>query len=330
LGTILLLPPHHRALLKGVIINKFRGDVTLLDSGIRDITAMTGVPVLGVLPYLRDLRIEAEDSLCLEAPVPEQADAVVLLRIVVIRLPHISNFTDYAVLERTLGVRVTYLTKPAELREVDLVIIPGSKNTCADLRFLRESGWAQTLQEARQRGLPLIGICGGYQMLGRTVRDPHGVEGTPGEERGLGLLAVETTLAREKELAQVAGVVAQALPFAAAGTICEGYEIHAGCTVAAEATAPLRITRRRGTAVDEAAGAISDDGLVFGCYLHGFFDRIELRTQLLSWLCQRKGVPQPAHAFALGGALDDFERVADMLENYLDLQPLGVPEKGGR
>jgi adenosylcobyric acid synthase len=321
LGTVHLLPPQHRRLLKGIIINKFRGDESLLASGIRDIETMTGVPVLGVLPYLRDLRIEAEDSLHLEGHA-EMQDAPATLHVAVARLPRISNFTDFLALERTRGVRVTYPSKPGDMESADLIIIPGTKNTLADMRYLRESGWDLALGEARRAGVPLIGICGGYQMLGTAISDPHGVEGAAGEERGLGLLPVETTLAAEKELAQVAGITAACAPFVLPGTPFEGYEIHAGRTSAGETGLPLEITRRRGAAVSELAGAISADGLVFGCYIHGFFDSGGIRTQMLEWLCRRKGVEMPAGGFELTGSSDEFGRVADAIEKHVDLRPL--------
>ena len=322
LGTVHLLLPAHRPLLKGIVINKFRGDVTLLESGIRDIEAMTGVPVLGVLPYLRDLRIEAEDSLYLDSRPAEADGPAATLHVAVIRLPRISNFTDFLALERTPGVRITYPVKPEDLGPADLIVIPGSKNTRADLRHLRDSGWETALADARRKGVPLFGICGGYQMLGRTVADPHGAEGTPGEERGLGFLAVTTTLESEKELAQVAGVTRASLPFASPGTGFEGYEIHAGHTRSEEAETPLDIVRRRGAAVVEQAGAVSRDGLVFGCYVHGFLDAAAIRTQLLEWLCRRKGIPVPAGAFAPTGPADEFDRLADTIEEHIDLTPL--------
>ena len=322
LGTVHLLQPQHRPLLKGIIINKFRGDVTLLESGIRDIEAMTGVPVLGVLPYLRDLRIEAEDSLYLDSRPVERERPAAVLHVAVIRLPCISNFTDFLALERTRGVRVTYPVKPDEMGPADLIVIPGSKNTRADLRYLRESGWERALRDARQERVPLFGICGGYQMLGRTVADPHGVEGTPGEECGLGFLSIATTLEPEKELAQVAGTTRPSLPFASPGTRFEGYEIHAGRTQSEEADAPLEIVRRRGGAVVELVGAVSPDGLVFGCYVHGLLDSAEVRTQLLEWLCRRKGVATAAGAFELTGPADEFDRLADSIESHVNLAPL--------
>lgn len=226
-GTLTLLPASQRRTICGVIINKFRGDPTLLTSGIRDIEELTGVPVLGVLPYLTDLQIEEEDSLGIEG---RGGCAATALDIAVVRLPRISNYTDFLALERRAGVQVRYVTDPRQLRGADAIILPGSKNTRDDLSFLHTRGFSARIQRLHAQGVPVLGICGGYQMLGREVLDPDGVEGEPGRTEGLGLLPVTTTLAKEKELAQVSGTTTATCGFAEAGTVFRGYEIHAGQT----------------------------------------------------------------------------------------------------
>ncbi|NQT94727.1 MAG: cobyric acid synthase [Lentisphaerae bacterium] len=319
-GTIALVPPRHRHLIKGVIINKFRGDVSLLDSGIRDIEAMTGVPVLGVLPYLKDLALEDEDSLGLENR-PGQGEA--LIDIVVVRLPRISNFTDFLPLEQMPGVGVRYLTHPGQLGQPDLIIIPGTKNTRGDLKYLKEQNWFEPLRTAPARGIPIIGICGGYQMLGETVEDPDGVEGQPGTESGLGLLPVTTVLKADKELAQVAGRTTECMPFCPANTPFSGYEIHAGDTTSSKpGPSPLVIESRRTENVCEVSGAVSGDQQVLGCYIHGLFDAPGLRNALIAHLCERKGVTLSTDQHEAPADTNPFDRLADALEHHLELGPL--------
>jgi cobyric acid synthase CobQ len=320
LGTIQLVPQKYRHLIAGVIINKFRGDASLLDSGLRDIEAMTGVPVLGVLNYLKDLRIEEEDSLGLERSAL-RGNAV--LNVVVIRLPHISNFTDFMAMEGDGGVSVRYVRDAVDVGDADLVIIPGSKSTRSDLQWLHESGFGDVLRELRGRGVPLIGICGGYQMLGMVVVDSAGTEGAAGSTEGLGFLPVETELCDGKELAQVEGVTAGEFPFGGGGLRFRGYEIHAGRSLVGEGCGvPLEVVRRGGKVVSEPSGAVAD--LVFGCYVHGFFDSEDVRRELWRWLCLRKGVAADCVAVAERASEREFDRLADHLEHRLDLGVLGL------
>jgi len=282
LGTLELMPAQYRGLVKGVIINKFRGDVSLLKSGIDAIEDMTGVPVLGVLPYLRDLRMEDEDSLSIDDR-SESGEARIVIDVV--RLPHISNYTDFLWFERTSGVQVRYVSSPSDIDDArdglvgspdaagpdgragspgrprkdccDLLILPGSKNTRGDLQFLHESGWSDRIRQLVEGGTPVFGICGGYQMLGQDVLDNAGIEGTAGSDRGLGLLPIRTELLPEKELAQVRGATGAALPFAEEGTPFAGYEIHAGRSdIVSKVEPAIVVEERRGAACSEAAGAV--------------------------------------------------------------------------
>ncbi len=312
-GTLALLPPRFRKLVSGVVINKFRGDPSLLEPGIREIQVRTGVPVLGVLPFDETLRLDEEDSVGLEGR-PSRAAA--LLDIAVIRLEHISNYTDFLPLEQEPAVSVRYPQGPGELGNPDLIVLPGTKNTRGDLLHLRESGLAAALLAAAGRRIPILGICGGYQMLGKTIADPDGVEGPPGESEGLGLLDIATTLESAKELAQVTGSTLHPLPFARPGTRLCGYEIHAGRTSPA-ATPAIAITFRRGTPVLETDGAVSPDGRVCGCYMHGLFDEPEFRAQFVRWLLNRKGLP--------GGSApcqeppDPYDALADLVDRHMDM-----------
>ncbi|MFC1499280.1 cobyric acid synthase, partial [Verrucomicrobiota bacterium] len=314
-GTVSLLPEKYRKLIKGIIINKFRGDQDLLESGIKQIERLTGIPVLGVLPFIRNLRIEEEDSLGLDGRSEEQ-DAI--LDIAVIRLPHISNYTDFMVFENTNGVSLRYIAEADEAGSPDMFIIPGTKNTRADLQFLHESGWSDRLTEAVSRKIPVIGICGGYQMLGSRVVDPSGVEGEKGCDIGLNLLPVTTVLEPRKELAQVEGLTTKEFIFAKPGTSFKGYEIHAGRTTATISDDHFLIVKQRlGEKVEGKAGSISENGLVFGCYIHGFFDAQSLRCQLLDWLCKRKDI-KPLN-WDLEDSEAEFDRLADIMEEKLEL-----------
>lgn len=316
-GTIKLIPEKQRKLIKGIIINKFRGDKSLLEPGLRQIAELTEVPVLGVLPFIQDLRIDDEDSVALDNR-PVREDAV--LDIAVIRLPMISNYTDFFPLENTPGVRLRYVEDTYALGDPDLIIIPGSKNTMSDLRHIMKTGWAEALSAAEAKEIPLMGICGGFQMLGVRVFDPTGVEGMPGEETGLNLLPVTTVLEKKKELAQVEGVTTGECPFAKAGTKFKGYEIHSGRTTTNIPVAfPLSIRKRLSKDVKEKAGAISENGLVFGCYIHGIFDEREFTQNLLDWLCERKNIGQIQAGPASASLPEDFDHIADVLENNIDM-----------
>lgn len=317
LGTVQLLPERHRKLLAGIVINKFRGDASLLDPGIEEIERLTGIPILGVLPYLEDLQWEEEDSLGLEG---RGRGHPAMLDIAVIRLPYLSNYTDFHPLENLPGLSLRYVSKAGQLGNPDLILIPGTKNVRHDLDFLRRSGLEKTLVAATDRHIPLFGICGGYQMLGRNVKDPLGLEGEPGETPGLSLLPVETVLEREKELCRVeAGNLS--LPFLPEGSACEGYEIHMGRTsIMGAAPALLQTLRKNNADCAEATGCVSPNGLVFGCYLHGIFDKQEVRRELLQWLARRKGLEWAGvETDNDRGNRAAFDRLADALESHVDL-----------
>ncbi len=212
-GTLELLSAEERQMVAGVVINKFRGDPSLLDSGIAAVAARTGVPVLGVVPWL-ELQLPEEDSLALARKTKKGGGGV---RIGVVRLPHLSNYTDFDPLEATAGVDLVYLDRPQEIAGLDLLILPGSKSTLADLEHLRARGWVAAIRDFHRAGGRVVGICGGYQMLGRRLRDPQGIESEIQEAEGFGLLDVETVLLADKQTHQAAGTF---LPAAADGRLC--------------------------------------------------------------------------------------------------------------
>lgn len=266
-GTLDLLAPSERARVIGVVINRFRGDPTLLTAGLDWFVERTGVPVLGVVPWIEGLYLEAEDALTSR---PDGA-ARASLNVVVPALPRISNHTDLDALALQPEVCLRFIGPGRTPPAADLVVLPGSKSVRADLEWLREQGWGSYLERHLRYGGRLIGICGGYQMLGRYIDDPDGVEGAPGGSKGFGWLDVTTTLRAEKRLARVRG---ELLPERVALT---GYEIHMGETSGPDTGRPLVMFATRGD------GARSADERIVGGYVHGLFDEWGARRALLRW-----------------------------------------------
>jgi adenosylcobyric acid synthase len=305
IGTLQLLSASERARVAGFVINRFRGDPALLEPGLRWLEAETGKPVFGVLPYLQALHLEAEDSLARPAAVAAAADA---LRVAVPALPRLSNHTDLDPLRLHPRVRLEWVGPGQAPPPADLVILPGSKSVPADLRWLRQQGWESALQRHLRYGGRLIGICGGFQMLGTALHDPRGLEGAPGSQPGLGLLALQTTLAGEKRLARVSGRLA--LPGAPP---VGGYEIHQGVTRGAALAHPAVHLDAGGT-----DGACSPDGQIFGTYLHGLFEEPGARAALLRW-AGLEAAEAPDYRALREAAI---ERLADAAEAHLDLDHL--------
>lgn len=310
-GTLELLSPSEQARVTGFVINRFRGDLALLESGLRWLEQRTGKPVFGVLPYLQDLHLDAEDAIARDAP--RQAQAT--LRIVVPVLPRISNHTDFDPLRVLPQVALTFVGPGDVPPPADLVILPGSKSVRADLAHLRAQGWEAYLQKHLRYGGKLIGICGGFQMLGTSIADPLGLEGPPGESAGLGWLDFGTTLAAEKQLRNVAGTL-----LLEGGVPVSGYEIHAGVSAGAALAHPS--TQLAGG----PDGALSADGQMLGSYVHGLFDNGEACAAVLRWA--GLAAPQVSdHAARREAALD---RLADTLEQHLDLDRLFAPLAAAR
>lgn len=319
-GTLALLHDHERARVKGVIINKFRGDAALLYSGIEQIERLTHVPVLGVMPWL-DVDLEDEDGVALQKGKylrSEKRD----INIAVIQLPHIANFTDFNALAAQPDVRIRYVRQPEALTDADLLILPGSKNTLGDLRWLRESGMAHAILQAHRRSVPVVGICGGYQMLGETITDE--VESGLGTEPGLGLLDTVTRFAWRKTTTQVEATLAASLPdwlAPARGLSVRGYEIHMGETTLKGECQPVMQLHRNGQAV--ADGAVSADGLAFGTYLHGLFDSDAFTRALINGLRRRKGLEPLDSTFHYAHyKSQQFDLLADAMRQHIDIEKI--------
>ncbi|MFP3870108.1 MAG: cobyric acid synthase [Syntrophobacteria bacterium] len=284
-GHMELCTPEERRMVKGFIINKFRGDPALLGSGLEYLESRTGTPVLGLVPYFADIHIPEEDSVALDVKMhPGGTGSKERVRIGVLQLPHISNYTDFDSLEHEPMVRLTYFTGAEQVFELDMVILPGSKNTLNDLWYLHLRGLAEAITAFHSRGGTVVGVCGGYQMLGRRILDPRGVESNLGEVAGLGLLPMETELLGEKVTTQVkARMLWEEL--AAKDEWLHGYEIHMGRSrLLGPATPLLEVMERNGERVRVQDGLVSADGRVWGSYLHGLFDNDGLRHRLIGRL----------------------------------------------
>ncbi len=311
-GTVMLLPPDEQARIKGLIINKFRGDADILRPGLGPIEALTGKPFLGIIPML-DVDIDDEDSLSARL---SHGSRPALLDIAVVRLPRLSNFTDFNPLERMENVEVRYVRDPRELRRPDLVILPGTKNTLGDLRWLRESGMEAAILKHAGAGRAVLGICGGYQMLGEEISDPDGVEGG-GTMRGLGLLPQRTVFLGEKRRTQVSGIFTGGTGIFGTlrGAAFEGYEIHMGVT-SSEHENILALTDQNGRR--------STDGLargnVWGCYVHGIFDKGETAAAFVNCLLTAKGLEPDAEGMDWASYEEaQFDKLADGVRAALDM-----------
>ncbi len=319
-GSWLLTPPADRRRLCGFVLNRLRGEARHLGDGPAALARLTGVPLLGALPHMGDLRLDAEDSLGLDRwPIRFAAPAAPQpLRVAMVRLPHVSNFTDLEPLRAEPGVETIAAAEPAALAGADLVVLPGTKQTAADLDWLRAAGFEHALAAHVAAGGWLVGLCGGYQMLGLALHDPAGVESSPGDRaEGLGWLAVETTLQGEKRLRRTEGT--SLLPFAR-GARVSGYEIHVGESrlVAREGYHPaFRLLAADHRTADD--GAATGDGRVFGTYLHGLFDAAPFRRALLDAVRRDRGIGSPdgSETDWADRRLASLDRWADTIEAHL-------------
>lgn len=313
-GTLELLNSCERARVIGFVINKFRGDITLLESGLHWLEQHTGKPVLGVLPFLHGLHIEAEDALPID--LNEVNPTHQCLHIAIPITPRVSNHTDLDPLRVHPQIKLTLVGPEDRIPACDLILLPGSKNVRADLHWLRLQGWHQDILRHLRYGGKVIAICGGFQMLGKRIEDPHGIEGEAGSTDGLGLLDMVTILEPEKALRVVNGRLA------IQGSSVSGYEIHAGRTYGDALAHPAVHLDNR------TDGAISDDGLILGTYLHGLFENPDACQALLTWA----GLAEPIRIDYRALQENSIERLAHSIATHVDTailsQTLGIAEQG--
>ncbi len=320
-GTMMLLEEEEKNIVKGLIINKFRGDKTILDPGIEMLENICDRPVVGVAPYM-DIDVEDEDSLSERMSDHKEVGQI---DIAAIRLPRISNFTDFNIFESIPGVSVRYVSRAAQLGHPDLILLPGTKNTMHDLAWMRQSGVEAAVLKAHAAGCPVFGICGGYQMLGETLEDPYGVE-EGGSMRGMGLLPMRTVFTEEKTRTRVEGTfgtvtgILQGL----SGVAFHGYEIHMGQSNGTEGTKAL--TDIRDTNVEQSEtkseGAIGVN--VYGTYVHGIFDSMDVVNAVVHALAERKGIDPEGLAQVDYAAYKEtqYNKMADILRQHLDMEAI--------
>ncbi len=327
-GTMELLDPEERARVGALLVNKFRGDASLLEPGLRFVTQRTGVPVLGVLPFVHRLRVADEDSVELEARRGRGRAGPDEVEIAVVRLPHISNYDDFQPLEHEPGVVVRFVEdareigKPEEAGDPDLVVLPGTKATLADLAWLRASGLADAVVARAGRGRPVLGVCGGCQMLGERIDDPEHAESRESSAPGLGLLPVTTRFSPVKRTAQVRARSIAASFLCDAREDVGAYEIHMGRVERRPGHDGLFAISARNGAPDEGLdGAVGAGGAVLGTMLHGLFDNAPVRRALVASLRARRGLPAAGEAPG-PRAPDEFDRLADVLRASVDVELL--------
>ena len=287
-GSIALQSPEDRQLIKGIIINKFRGDMRLFDEGRKMLEDICGVPVLGVIPYYKDIYIDEEDSVALEQKRRQLAEGKVNVAVVLLR--HISNYTDFDTLERDPRVNLFYTNNTSDIQQADIIILPGTKATLDDLMELRRNGCAQAIQRAHRDGKMVVGICGGYQMLGQTVEDPDGIEGSITSLPGLGLLPIHTTMTPEKTTKQVT--------FMFEGQSCQGYEIHQG--------------------ISDTNEVILQTDHCVGTYIHGFLDN----APVIEYLLKDKAVSIHSEQCLVDFKDEQYNKLADHVRQHVDIDQI--------
>jgi len=322
-GTILLLSEDERKRVKGVVINKFRGDLGILEPGLQMLEDIIHVPVLGVLPYTK-LNIEDEDSLA-EKFAQRDKEIKAEIDIAIIKLPHMSNFTDLNALEHVQGVRVRYVEQLEEIREPDLILLPGTKNTMEDLIHIRKNGIEEEIKRLNGKGTAVFGICGGYQMLGRDISDPHKTESDLLKSEGMGLLNTSTVFRQKKVTTQVEGIVTEdeGMLKGLGSMRLEGYEIHMGTTEYMEGCIPFMAILKAGDSSPEAIGGVRNAaGNVFGTYLHGIFDNMPFTSGFINNLRETKGMKKVHEGEKDFKAFKEkqYDMLADMIRENLDMK----------
>ena len=314
-GTVKLLEPDEQARIKGIVINKFRGDVKILEPGLDMIEKLLGIPVLGVIPWM-DIDMEDEDSVTERF---ERRAGRGEVNAAIVRLPHISNFTDFNLLGAEQGVSVSYATRASQIKDADIVILPGTKNTIEDLTWLKQRGIADEIVRHARRGGLVIGICGGYQMLGERLRDPRHVESQIPETAGLGLMDFSVEFREEKTTVQASGVIGAESTWLSGlnGLMLDGYEIHSGVNTFGAGCVPfLRLNGR-----EEADGVANERGNVLGSYLHGLFDTGAFWRALVNHVRAEKGLHENDGEIITMEAFRDreFDRLAALVRQNLDM-----------
>ena len=318
-GTLALMTSKERQMIKGTIFNKFRGRLEILSPGLKQVTELTGIPVFGVIPYLKRLMIDYEDSVALddlkEDLKAEAVDKSWEITISIIRLPRISNFTDFDALRVEPDVKLLIADTPETINEDDIIIIPGTKNTIEDMLFLDQMGFSAKIRDRHKAGAFIIGICGGYQMLGKVVKDPHQTESRVTETRGLGILDMETTLTEEKMTKQVKA----SSPVFSVDNL-SGYEIHMGVTTPLSDTImnPFIITERANTKVCLEDGGTDKDITVMGTYIHGILDNDALRRTIINMVRERKGL-KPIQKVTPYKKDFAYDRLAAVMREHLNI-----------
>jgi adenosylcobyric acid synthase len=320
-GTLELLDPREAALIKAFVINKFRGDLSLLRPGLDWLEQRTNIAVAGVVPYYYDIHIAEEDSVALEKHRAMKNPKNYSLDIAVIALPHMANFDDFDPFEHEPEIRLRYVEPNDELGKPDLIILPGTKSTMADLRYLREIGRDKEIIERVKQGTPIIGVCGGYQMLGESICDPERMESTEAQIAGLALLPISTRFLAVKSTHQVK---ARALPRQGllqntGGMQITGYEIHMGETAGDALSAPFQIIERSQQTSKGTDGCLSTDGNVLGTYIHGLFHNEDFRRAILSDLAARKGCIFAPTQTSLSQK-EPYDRLASLVRSSLDMK----------
>ncbi|GAB6121675.1 cobyric acid synthase [Dysgonomonas termitidis] len=319
-GSVMLLTEEERRYVKGILINKFRGDIRLFESGVKMIEDLCGIPVIGVVPYYKDIYIEEEDSVMLQTKNLQATHGKVNVAVILLR--HLSNFTDFNVLERDPRVHLYYTNNTDEIEKADIVLVPGSKSTLSDLYELRRNGVAQSIVKAHKNGATVVGICGGYQIMGQEVCDPNHVESNIERLPGLGLLPVTTQMEGEKVTRQVK------FSFLGSDTVCEGYEIHMGATVPVGNAGLSLLNKLEGGRTD---GYFLNEKC-FGTYIHGILDNGAVIDYLLApYAAKLSDVPFDFKAFKE----EQYDKLADHVRKHVDMElvykiitPSCLPQNG--